>query len=246
MNTSPKVALITGAAKRIGAQIAKELHQRDFNIVIHYRNSQQPADNLALQLNKIRPHSAICIQANLTAISEVQQLATQAEKVWGKIDALVNNASSFYPTPLENITEQNWDDLINSNLKGPFFLSQALAPSLKEQQGCIINIVDIYSERPLAEHSIYCIAKSGVAMMTKVLAKELAPKVRVNGISPGAILWPENNLSAQQQQTILEKVPLQRIGDASDIAQTVAFLIADAPYINGQIIAVDGGRNLHI
>lgn len=246
MTESTKIALITGAAQRIGASIANELHQQGFNVVIHYRQSEAAARDLSQQLNQRRPQSAACLQADLNSVSAAQQLATDAIQLWGKIDVLVNNASSFFPTEFGQTSEADWDTLLDSNLKGPFFLSQALASTLTNQRGSIINIVDVHAERPLKEHAIYCVAKAGLAMMTQTLAKELAPDVRVNGVSPGAILWPEQALNADDKNSILDKIPLQRIGDTTDIARTVAFLALNAPYISGQIIAVDGGRSLNM
>ena len=244
-NTTHAV-LVTGASHRIGAAITKQLHHIGFNIAIHYRTHSAAANKLAEQLNSARNHSAVCLQADLNKPDEIQQLALDAKNAWGQLNALVNNASTFYPTPLDQTLDEDWDTLINSNLKGPFFLSQALAPELKINQGCIVNIIDIYSERPLLNHAIYCIAKAGMAMMTKSLAKELAPDIRVNGVAPGAILWPEQTLKEADKASILEKVALQSTGKASDIARTVSFLIQDAPYISGQIISVDGGRNLNM
>ncbi len=244
-NTQP-VALVTGAAQRIGAGICTTLHAAGFNIIIHYRSSSDPAEALANQLNQQRNHSAHCIKADLTQSADVQALAQAAEKHWGHIDALINNASTFYPTPLNQSTEEDWNALFNSNVKGPFFLSQALTPTLSQRNGCIVNLVDIHSEKPMTEHTIYSMAKASVAMMTKTLAKEMAPAVRVNGVSPGAILWPEQALAPDNQSSILNKIPMQKIGDVSDIAKTVAFLVKDAPYITGQIIAVDGGRSLNM
>ncbi|MGK0498441.1 MAG: pteridine reductase [Oceanicoccus sp.] len=239
-------ALITGAAQRIGAEIARRLHQQDCNVIIHYRGSADAAKKLAAALNQQRNGSAQCLQADLSNMDDVKRLAKQALACFGQIDVLVNNASSFYPTAFQQASEDDWSALIDSNVKGPFFLSQYLSDSLKKQQGCIINLVDIHSEKPLREHSIYCMAKAAVAMMTQSLAKELAPEVRVNGVSPGAILWPEQEMNNKQKESVLEKVPMQRTGEASDIAKTVAFLVNDAPYITGQIIAVDGGRSLNL
>lgn len=239
-----KTILITGAAQRLGAATARELHERGHNIIIHYRHSKDDADALAKYLNDRRPQSAKCVQADLTDHQQSIKLAQSALQCFGRIDALINNASTFYPTPVSTATEADWSCLIDSNLKGPFFLSQALTDELSRNEGVIINIVDIHSERPMRDHTIYSIAKAGVAMMTKTLAKELAPKVRVNGVSPGAILWPEEGIAEQHMTSILSKVPLKRIGEAEDIARTVAFLVDDAPYISGQIIAVDGGRSL--
>lgn len=235
------VALITGAARRIGAAIATELHRRGYRVIIHYRNSAAEARQLTASLNAIRADSARCIKGNLQSQDEAETLAGAAISQWGQIDALINNASSFYPTPMGSATESDWDALIGSNMKGPFFLSQALAPALGKQRGCIVNIVDIFAKQALSEHPLYCMAKAGVAMMTTSLARELAPSVRVNGVAPGAILWPEPAPSASQKQAMLDKIPLQTLGSSQDIATTVAFLVADAPYISGQILAVDGG-----
>lgn len=246
-NANP-VVLITGAGRRIGATLAGELHSDGFNLVLHYRRSRSETEALAQTLNQRRPDSAIALPADLNNTDALTELARLASSHWGRLDVLINNASAFYPTPLGDVTSDVWDDLIGSNLKAPFFLAQALLPALKQQQGCIINIADIYAEKPLKEHTVYCIAKAGNVMLTKSLAQELAPDVRVNGIAPGAIFWPEN---VQQDNTdyinhLLHKIPLQRRGQAADIARTVRFLISDAPYITGQIIAVDGGRSLHI
>ena len=240
-----KVALITGGAQRIGAQIAGTLHSAGFNIIVHYRQSESQARQLIERLNNDRADSAQCLQANLNIDQDVSTLADKAMQCWGRIDVLINNASSFYPTEMGNCNDAQWHDLMNSNVKGAFFLSQALIPGLKLQQGCIINIVDIHSERPLKTHPIYCMAKAALAMMTKSLAKELGPDIRVNGVSPGAILWPEqDDFGLQQQQQILDRISLARAGEPDDIANTVLFLASHAPYITGQIIAVDGGRTL--
>lgn len=245
-NAAP-VALITGGAQRIGASIATALHRAGYNLVIHYRRSQEHAEALTKNLNAVRSHSAICIQANLQNIDDIQALASQALAAWQRIDALINNASSFYPTPIGSATETDWDALVDSNMKAPFFLAQALAPALRQQRGCIINMADIYAEKPLPEHTIYCMAKAGNVMLTRSLARELAPDVRVNGIAPGAILWPETTNTQQiQRDTILRSIPLQRAGHTDDIANTVLFLLRDAAYITGHIITVDGGRHLHI
>lgn len=244
--TTNPVALITGGAQRIGAAIAEHLHADGYNLVIHYRHSRQPAEALIKKLNQQRANSAVCFAADLQNIAELQQLAERALSQWGGLDALINNASAFSPTPIGSATEQDWDQLIASNMKAPFFLAQALAPALKKQAGCIINMADIYAEKPLAQHTIYCMAKAGNVMLTKSLAVELAPAVRVNGIAPGAILWPSaaDDSHALQQEKILARVPLQRTGNTSDIVRTVLFLLRDAPYITGQIFNVDGGRSL--
>ncbi len=238
--------LITGAAKRIGAACARFLHRHGCNLILHYQHSQLEALALVAELNAIRPNSAVAFNADLLQVEQVQGLAAKALAVWGGVDVLINNASQFYPTPVAQVTEADWDSLLNSNLKAPFFLAQALRDSLLERQGCIINMVDIYAQKPLLGAPIYSIAKAGLQAMTQALAKELAPNVRVNAVAPGAILWPEADVADGQKQEILQKVALQRCGNADDIAKAVWFLIADAPYITGQTIAVDGGRTLFI
>ncbi len=244
--TNP-VLLITGAALRLGAATVCTFHQAGFDIALHYRSSHAAADELATELNLQRANSCHTIQADLDDLSAINLLAKTVEQKFDRLDVLINNASSFYPTPVGTVTEENWNDLISSNMKAPFFLAQACAPMLTKQQGCIINIVDIHSERALKEHPVYCMAKAGLNMMTKSLATELAPAVRVNGISPGAILWPGKNnspaLDQEAQQNIMNKVPLNRTGEPNDIANTALFLATKAPYISGQIIAVDGGRS---
>lgn len=252
-HTSAKVALVTGAAKRIGAEIVRHLHQAGFNLVIHYHFSEKAAQELADELNEERENSACCIQADLNNTAHINDLATQAVQRWQRIDLLINNASSFYPTPIGSASEGDWDNLINSNLKAPFFLAQALARNLSEHHGCIINIADIYADKPLKKHSIYSIAKAGNVMLTKTLAQELAPLVRVNGIAPGAILWPddanknpEDKLSDDNKEKMLARIPLQQRGQAQDIAKTILFLAQSAPYITGQILTVDGGRSITI
>ena len=240
-NTDNKVALITGGSRRIGAQIATSLHEKGFRLALHYRNSREQAQSLQEKLNAIRADSVILIQADLHVTKGLSSLVNSTLESFGQLDVIINNASSFYPTPIGKATEQDWDDLIGSNLKAPFFLAQAAAPALKKANGCIVNIVDIHSERPLKEHPIYCMAKAGLAMMTKSLAKELGPEIRVNGVSPGAILWPENEMDQLTQQRIISRSFLKRQGSPSDIAQAVIF----QAYITGQIIAVDGGRSLN-
>ena len=245
-NSIAPVALITGAAQRIGAAIAELLHSAGYNIVIHYRHSAEKAHALTSTLNQQRTASAVCFTADLQDTPTLQHLAQQAEAHWGRLDALINNASAFHPTPIGKTTEQDWNALVSSNMKAPFFLAQALAPTLKKHAGCIINIADIYAEKPLSSHTVYCMAKAGNVMLTQSLAVELAPQVRVNGIAPGAILWPETHGDSHKatQEKILASIPLQRTGNADDIARTVLFLLRDAPYITGQILRVDGGRSL--
>jgi len=246
MSLAP-VALITGGARRIGAEIACTLHAAGFNIAIHCRHSLGDANTLANKLNTTRANSASVFSADLINKQEIDELAKALKEKWGRLDALINSASSFYPTPLKDASEDQWDDLMGSNLKAPFFLAQAFAQSLQKTGGCIINIADIHAERPLKHHAIYCAAKAGNIMLTKALARDLAPGVRVNGVAPGAIMWPESEseLNPEQQAEILQRIPLARAGEPSDIARTIRFLICDAPYITGQILPVDGGRSVN-
>ncbi|MFU8788505.1 MAG: pteridine reductase [Methylobacter sp.] len=239
-----KNVLITGAAKRIGAACARRLHGAGCNVFLHYRSSAADAQQLCDELNQQRPDSAKIMQADLLNMAELEALAEAARLAWGGLDALVNNASSFYPTPVAKTTEAQWDELVGSNLKAPFFLAQALAKSLADNNGCIVNIVDIHAERGLSDYPVYSIAKAGLAAMTKILAKELGPKIRVNGVAPGAILWPDNELSETAKLEILQRVALKRSGEPDDIAKAVLFLLNDADYITGQIVSVDGGRTL--
>lgn len=236
--------LITGAAKRIGAACARLLHSEGCNIFIHYRSSARDAQRLCDELNQKRFGSAAMMQANLLNMAELEQVAAEAQNTWGGIDVLVNNASTFYPGAVSEVTEQQWDELLGGNLKAPFFLSKALSGTLADNSGCIINIVDIHAERGLLGFPVYSISKAGLAAMTKVLAKEFGPSVRVNGIAPGAILWPENELSEQSKAEILQRVILKRRGDPADIAKAVLYLIRDADYVTGQILSIDGGRTL--
>lgn len=239
-----KRVLITGAARRVGAQIARRLHEAGMDIVIHYRGSRDEADALARSLNAARADSAALVKGDLLDIAGLPALAEAAAGAFGGIDALVNNASTFYPTPVGSITEEHWDDLIGSNLKGPLFLSQALAPQLTEHGGCVVNIVDIHAIRPLKGYPVYCAAKAGLWMLTQSLARELGPRVRVNGVAPGAILWPEAKENAEVHREVIERTALKREGSPDDIARTVLFLIRDADYITGQVIPVDGGRTV--
>lgn len=248
-NPSPapaKVALVTGAAKRIGACISRQLHQRGLRVAIHCRYSNNEALQLAQELNEQREDSACIVHSDLNDLAQLQQLPKQVFQRWGRLDVLVNNASSFFPTPVGQATAAQWDDLFGSNVRGPFFLSQAAAPYLRQQQGALINMVDIHARRPLAEHSLYCMAKASLLMMTQALAKELAPEVRVNAVAPGYILRPPDDFPDHIHDTIIQRTALKRQGEPQDIAQTVAFLALDAPFISGQIIAVDGGRSLHM
>ena len=244
MTDSGPVALITGAAKRIGAAMATRLHSEGFRVIIHYGHSKDDAHTLAQKLNDIRPKSATCLQANLCDSEDVEALSENAVKVWGQLDVLVNNASSFYPTPIGSISEEDWLSLVGSNVKGPLFLSQALAPALRKAKGCIVNMVDMHIDRPLPKHSVYLLAKSGLASLTQSLAIDLAPDIRVNGIGPGAILWPEREMEDDEKDKLLSSIPLGELGKPEDIAKTLSFLIS-ASYVTGQIIFVDGGRSLY-
>lgn len=241
---SGNVALVTGAARRIGAAISRRLHADGADVVIHYRGSAKDATALVDELNAIRAESAIAVQADLSSKSELLRLIEAAKDWRGALDVLINNASTFYPTPMGEITEANWDELVDVNLKAPLFLAQAAMPMLRESRGVIINIVDIHAQRPLKDHVVYGSAKAGLAMLTRSLAKDLAPEIRVNGIAPGAIMWPEAGLSEAAKENILGQVPLNRLGDADDIAGCVLYLVRDAGYVTGQIIAVDGGRSI--
>jgi pteridine reductase len=239
-----KNVLITGAAKRIGAACARLLHSEGYNVFLHYRSSEAAARQLCDELNQQRLDSAKIMQADLLNMVELESVASEACMAWGGIDVLVNNASVFYPTAVTDVTERQWDELLGSNLKAPFFLAKALATTLADNNGCIINIVDIHAERGLSGYPVYSIAKAGLVAMTKVLAKELGPAVRVNGVAPGAILWPDNDLSESAKLEILRRVVLKRSGESVDIAKAVLFLANDAAYITGQILTVDGGRTL--
>lgn len=239
-------ALVTGAAKRIGAVIARTLHEAGANVAIHYHRSAAEADALAAELNRRRANSAFTVTADVRDVSALQKMARQVLDRIGaeRLDVLVNNASNFYPTPIGTISLEQWDDLIGSNLKAPLFLSQALVPALRAARGVIVNIVDVHSQRPLRDHPVYGPAKAGLAMLTRSLAKDLGPDVRVNGVSPGAILWPDEGMSDALRAAIIKQTALKRSGEPEDIAAAVLFLVRDAPYVTGQIIAVDGGRSV--
>ncbi|MFP6829206.1 MAG: pteridine reductase [Gammaproteobacteria bacterium] len=236
-------ALVTGAGRRIGAAIVAGLHEAGANVVVHYFKSGEAAEALVANLNSARSESALAIQADLTDSAALPLLLADVTATTGRLDVLVNNASSFYPTPLGSITEEQWDDLLGSNLKAPLFLCQAALPHLKESQGVIINIIDVHSQRPLKNHPLYGATKAGLAMLTRSLAKDLGPEIRVNGVSPGAILWPETGMTEQIQKNIIAKTALKRAGRPEDIAAAVLYLVRDAPYVTGQILAVDGGRS---
>jgi len=240
-----KVVLITGGAKRVGAASARLLHAAGAKLMIHYRSSATEARALQDELNAIRPDSVALIQADLLDIGGLPALVSQTVITFGGLDVLLNNASSFYPTPVGSIGEKDWVDLIGSNLKAPLFLSQAAAPELKKRRGCIINITDIHADRPMKSYVVYSIAKAGLVGLTKSLARELAPEVRVNGIAPGPIMWPEDdaNFDEVSRQRIISHTMLKRAGDPNDIALAVRFFAMDTHFVTGQILAVDGGRS---
>jgi len=239
-----QVILITGGARRIGAQIARTLHAAGARIVVHYRSSTAAAKELGAELNAARPGSAALFAADLRRDEAPEQLIGAAVGHFGRLDALINNASTFYRTPVGQITHAAWNDLMGSNLRAPLFLAQAAAPHLARQRGVIINVIDIHGLRPLKGYPLYSIAKAGLAMLTRSLARELGPGVRVNGIAPGPVLWAEHDLDDSMKREIIAKTALKRAGSPQDIARTALFLIRDAPYITGQIIPVDGGRSI--
>jgi pteridine reductase len=239
-----KTVLITGAARRVGAAMARTLHAAGANLVIHYRKSARDAGTLAAELNAIRAESATTFGADLLELDRLPELVESALRVFGSLDVLINNASTFYPTRLGEITPQAWDDLMGSNLKVPLFLSQSAAPALRDSNGLIINIVDIHALRPLRHYPVYCAAKAGLHMLTRALARELGPEIRVNGISPGPVLWPEHEGDAQVRAKIVQRTLLKRMGNPEDVARTALFLAGSAPFITGQILAVDGGRSV--
>lgn len=239
-----KVALVTGAARRIGAAIAVTLHAAGARVVVHYRESQTEADELVASLNAIRADSATALRADLATDNGPEELVRSVVGWSGRLDILVNNASSFYPTPLGDIGADDWADLVGSNMRAPLFLTQAAAPCLRTTRGNVINIVDIHARRPLRDHHVYGAAKAGLAMLTRSLAKDLAPQVRVNGIAPGAIAWPEDGMSESTKKSIVSQIPLGRTGEPADIANAVLFVVRDATYVTGQIIPIDGGRSI--
>lgn len=241
-----KVVLITGAARRIGAAIASEVHEAGYNVVLHYRHSRDEAEQLCSLFNQKRPRSAVTLAVDLSDTVGLSRFIESAAAQWGRLDVLVNNASSFNRTPLGTVKEEEWDVLMNSNLKAPFFLAQGAYPYLAKTQGCIINLGDIHTERPFRDYAVYCISKAGLVALTRILAKEFGPTIRVNAISPGMMIWPEgeNTLPDAVCQKIIAEAALKRIGSPQDIAKAALFFIKEADYITGQVLAVDGGRLL--
>ena len=243
-----KSILVTGGARRVGAAIVRRLHAAGANVMIHYRASAVDARALVKSLNARRAGGAACVKADLLDDAAPRALAAACLTAFGRLDVLVNNASSFYPTPLGKLTQRAWHDLIGSNLKAPLFLVQAAAAELTKRRGCIVNIVDIHAEFPLKDYVMYCVAKGGLAALTRSLAYELGPAVRVNGVSPGPILWPDANIwkSPATRKAIVDRTLLKRVGEPDDIARAVEFLITGSPYVTGQVVAVDGGRSIHL
>lgn len=240
------VALITGAARRVGAVIARTLHAAGYDVALHYRHSADAARALADELEALRADSVLPLPADLDDLATLPALVERVVAHYGRLDALVNNASAFFPTPVDSATPAQWNTLFGSNAQAPFFLSQAALPALREARGSIVNLIDIYAERPLADHPLYCMAKAALAAMTRSLALDLAPAVRVNGVAPGAVMWPSDGKPYADQQAMLARTPLQRVGSPEDVANTVLWLLRDAPFVTGQIIRVDGGRTLSV
>jgi pteridine reductase len=240
------VALITGASKRVGAVIARTLHAAGYDLALHYRHSASEAELLAATLERQRSNSTVTVQAELADIDALPAIVQRVLDRYGRLDALVNNASAFYPTPIGSATTAHWNELFASNAQAPFFIAQAAAPALRDARGAIVNLVDIYAERPLANHPIYCMAKAALEAMTRSLALDLAPDVRVNGVAPGAVMWPSDGKPYDDQQALLARTPLQRAGSPEDVAGAVLWLLRDAPFVTGQIVRVDGGRTLSV
>ncbi|MGN2242908.1 pteridine reductase [Frateuria sp. GZRR33] len=240
------VALVTGGARRVGASIARTLHAAGYDLALHYRHSADEAAALLAELEHARTGSTLALQADLAAVDGLPALVDQVLARFGQLDALVNNASAFFPTPVGSATPAQWDELFASNARAPFFLAQAAWPALREARGAIVNLVDIYAERALADHPIYVMAKAALAAMTRTLAQDMAPDVRVNGVAPGAVLWPSEGKDYDERAAMLARTPLQRAGTPEDVASAVLWLLRDAPFVTGQVIRVDGGRTLSV
>jgi len=241
---SGRAVLITGAARRIGAALVRGFHAQGADVCIHCRQSIDEAERLRDELNSTRARSAVIVSADVLDVAALPGIVAGAVQAFGRLDALINNASSFYPTPLGSVSPAQWDDLIGTNLRAPFFLAQAAAPELRKSRGSIVNMIDIHAQRPLPRHPVYSSAKAGLAMLTRALARELGPEVRVNGIAPGPILWPEAGMDPQLQNEIVAKTLLKRSGSPEDVLRAALFFVRDAPYVTGQILAVDGGRSV--
>jgi pteridine reductase len=246
MSDARPVALVTGAAKRVGAVIARQLHADGYDVVLHYRSSGADMQALVDALEAQRAGSTLAVQADLAAFDRLPELVAQAVGRFGRLDALVNNASAYYATPIGTVTPSQWDELFASNARAPFFLSQAAAPHLKASGGAIVNLADIYAQRPLKHHTVYCMAKAALVMMTQSLARELGPEIRVNAVAPGNVLWSENPVKAETLDLVRERTALQRQGSPEDIADAVRWLLTGNRYITGQVIAIDGGRSVFI
>lgn len=248
MNTKNKVVLITGGAKRVGAAICRELHAQGAQLMVHYNTSTSEARALQAELNLRRANSVAIIQGNLLNVAVLPNLVNETIKHFGRLDAVINNASAYYPTEIGQINEENWQDLIGSNLKAPVFLTQAAAPELRRNHGCIINITDMHIERPKKGYIVYSVAKAGLVTLTKSLAQELSPEVRVNAVAPGPVQWPESNPQFDEvyRQRVINQTLLKRVGEAEDVAKAVKFLIYDAPFVTGHVLTVDGGRSLNL
>ncbi|OZB61607.1 MAG: pteridine reductase [Lysobacterales bacterium 14-68-21] len=246
-STHPRpVALITGGGRRVGAVIARSLHAAGYDLVLHYRHSADAAEALAAELEQQREGSVQLAHAELAALETLPELVTAAIARFGRLDALINNASAFYPTPIDSATPAQWDELFASNAQAPFFLAQAAAPALSQSGGAIVNLVDIYAERPLANHPIYCMAKAALLAMTRSLALDLGPQVRVNAVAPGAVMWPSEGKAYDDKMAMLERTPLKRAGTPEDVASAVLWLLRDAPFVTGQVLRIDGGRTLSV
>lgn len=240
-----KVALVTGGAQRIGAAIARLLHEQGMRLVIHYHSSEAAAHALQAELHQVRRDSVMLVRGDLANGEKLlKNLVYETVEAFDRLDVIINNASRFYPTPFGAASEAQWSEMLDTNLKAPFFLSQAALPHLKKHNGCIINIADIYGDRPLSNYPVYSITKAGLIMLTRALARDCGPEVRVNAIAPGVILWPESGVDEMSKQRIISRTPLKRPGEPADVARAALFLIRDAPFVTGQVLDVDGGRSV--
>jgi len=239
-----KVALITGGSRRIGSVTARHLHAQGMRLVIHYRNSADEAEELRAELCEQRPDSVMLVRGDLEEVAKIRNLIKQCTAQMGQLDVLINSAAAFYPTPVGEATEEQWQHIMDTNLRAPFFLSQAAAPYLKKSNGCIVNIADIYADRPIADHPIYNAAKAGLVSLTRSLARDLGPDIRVNAIAPGAIMWPAQGVDELAKQRMISRTPLKQMGEPMDIAQAICFLIRDAGFMTGQVLNIDGGRTV--